>query len=87
VLVRPEAIAVSPDPEGHGEVVFSTFLGSSMRMVVRLDSGVEVNAALSIAEASPMIGVDRVNLSPRGLALLAKVEGELSGHDRAFQSA
>ncbi len=77
VLVRPEAIAVSPDPQGPAEVIFQTFLGSSMRLVVKLDSGVQVTVALSIAEASPLVGVDRVSLSPRGRALLVKANEQL----------
>jgi putative spermidine/putrescine transport system ATP-binding protein len=41
-LLRPEAIAVVPDPAGPGEVTSRTFLGSAVRLEVTLDTGQKV---------------------------------------------
>jgi putative spermidine/putrescine transport system ATP-binding protein len=41
-LLRPEAVAVVPDPAGSGEVTSRTFLGSTVRLEVTLDGGQKV---------------------------------------------
>jgi putative spermidine/putrescine transport system ATP-binding protein len=38
-LLRPEAIAIVPDPAGPGEIIERTFFGSSVRLTVALDAG------------------------------------------------
>jgi putative spermidine/putrescine transport system ATP-binding protein len=38
-LLRPEALQVTPDSAGHGEIVERTFLGSSERLRVNLEDG------------------------------------------------
>ncbi|MEN3539679.1 ABC transporter ATP-binding protein [Microbispora sp. ZYX-F-249] len=44
VLVRPEAVLVTPDGEGDGIVMVSSFRGSTARLRVRLGDGTEVLA-------------------------------------------
>ncbi|WP_169952917.1 ABC transporter ATP-binding protein [Microbispora sp. H11081] len=44
VLVRPEAVLVTPDGEGGGIVMVSSFRGSTARLRVRLGDGTEVLA-------------------------------------------
>ncbi|MBE3014989.1 ABC transporter ATP-binding protein [Microbispora sp. NEAU-D428] len=44
VLVRPEAVLVTPDAEGDGIVMVSSFRGSTARLRVRLGDGTEVLA-------------------------------------------
>jgi putative spermidine/putrescine transport system ATP-binding protein len=38
-LVRPEAITVIPDAAGTGEIIQATFLGSTVRLEIKLDDG------------------------------------------------
>jgi putative spermidine/putrescine transport system ATP-binding protein len=38
-LVRPEAIGVIPDAAGTGEIIQATFLGSTVRLEIKLDDG------------------------------------------------
>ncbi|WP_245647086.1 TOBE domain-containing protein [Microtetraspora niveoalba] len=44
VLVRPEAMIVTPDPDGTATVVASSFRGSTARPRVRLADGTELLA-------------------------------------------
>jgi putative spermidine/putrescine transport system ATP-binding protein len=60
-LLRPEAVAVVPDPAGSGEVTDRTFLGSAVRLVVTLDTGQRVLAELPSHAAGVALG-DRVEL-------------------------
>jgi putative spermidine/putrescine transport system ATP-binding protein len=46
VLVRPEAVTVTPDPNGPALVVVRTFHGAMTRLSVRLPTGDEVLADL-----------------------------------------
>ncbi|SDL98184.1 putative spermidine/putrescine transport system ATP-binding protein [Nonomuraea maritima] len=39
VLIRPEAVQVSPDPDGTAEVVAASFRGASVRLRVAVDGG------------------------------------------------
>jgi putative spermidine/putrescine transport system ATP-binding protein len=90
VLVRPEGLAVTPSPEGHGIVMTTTFLGSITRAGVLLDGDVMVYADLSnAAVAIPTGSAVDVTLTERavmvadrtgssgvlGPAVAAEVEG------------
>jgi putative spermidine/putrescine transport system ATP-binding protein len=41
-LLRPEGVAVVPDPAGPGEITQRTFLGSAVRLEVTLDTGQKI---------------------------------------------
>ncbi|TKK88740.1 ABC transporter ATP-binding protein [Herbidospora galbida] len=61
VLVRPEAVRVSPSEEGRGFILASSFRGSIARLRVQLDSGGEVLADVPGHEAvrlAPGLKVD-----------------------------
>jgi len=60
-LLRPEAVAVVPDPGGAGEVTDRTFLGSAVRLVVTLDTGQKILAEASSHAAGVTLG-DRVDV-------------------------
>jgi putative spermidine/putrescine transport system ATP-binding protein len=60
-LVRPESVAVVPDPGGAGEVTDRTFLGSAVRLVVTLDTGQRVLAEAPSHAAGVALG-DRVDV-------------------------
>jgi putative spermidine/putrescine transport system ATP-binding protein len=66
VLVRPEALEVSPSQSGHGVVEERTFLGSLTRLRVTLDDG----AALLVDAAS------RQDLPGPGTRVSLRVIGE-----------
>ncbi|MGO9960687.1 MAG: ABC transporter ATP-binding protein [Solirubrobacteraceae bacterium] len=58
-LLRPEAVAVVPDPAGPGEVTNRTFLGSAVRLDVTLDTGQKVLVESPSHDAAIALG-DRV---------------------------
>jgi putative spermidine/putrescine transport system ATP-binding protein len=60
-LLRPEAVAVVPDPAGPGEVTDRSFLGSAVRLIVTLDGGQKVLVELSSHDAGLALG-DRASL-------------------------
>ena len=60
-LLRPEAVVVVPDSAGPGEVTDRTFLGSTVRLVVTLDSGQKVLAEAPSHAAGVAVG-DRADL-------------------------
>ena len=60
-LVRPEAVAALPDAAGPGAVTDRTFLGSSVRLEVTLDTGQKVLVELSSHDAGIALG-DRAGL-------------------------
>ncbi|MFI6601506.1 ABC transporter ATP-binding protein [Nonomuraea sp. NPDC050536] len=39
VLIRPEAVQVSPDPDGRAEIIAASFRGASVRLRVSLEGG------------------------------------------------
>ena len=56
VLVRPEAVVVTPDPQGDATVMVATFRGSSTRLRLLMTDGTEVLADVPShrsAELSP----------------------------------
>ena len=61
-LLRPEAVRVSPDAGGAGEIRERTFLGSSVRLRVALDGGQEVLVESSSHGADLELGA-RVGLT------------------------
>ena len=75
VLVRPEAITVSPAPGGgppaNATVVSASFLGSSGRVVARSDEDALVRVQVDNSDLAAYRPGDRVLLRPRGDAALA----------------
>jgi putative spermidine/putrescine transport system ATP-binding protein len=71
VLIRPEAIAVAPDPHGAATVVTSSFLGSWGRVHARTDGGETVLAQIDNDAVGSFAPGDRVRLTPRPTAALA----------------
>jgi putative spermidine/putrescine transport system ATP-binding protein len=60
-LLRPEAVAVLADPAGPGEISQRTFLGSSVRLEVKLDDGQRVLVEASSHSANLELG-ERVGI-------------------------
>ncbi|GLW24120.1 ABC transporter ATP-binding protein [Microbispora amethystogenes] len=76
VLVRPEAVLVTPDGEGEGVVTVSSFRGSTARLRVRLGGGAEVLADVpghDSARLAPGTAV-RVRLVERPVLVSARTE-------------
>jgi putative spermidine/putrescine transport system ATP-binding protein len=70
VLVRPESVLVTPDPDGTGHVVTATFLGSLCRVEVVLDAGDSVLAQVSSADVAGLAPGTRVRVSVRPAPVL-----------------
>jgi len=60
-LLRPEGVAVVPDPAGPGEVTQRTFLGSTVRLEVTLDTGQKILVEQPTQDAGVALG-DRTGL-------------------------
>jgi putative spermidine/putrescine transport system ATP-binding protein len=72
VLIRPETVEVSPDPDGIGRVVAANFLGPISRVQVRLgDSGTVVLAQAPSADIARLRHGDPVRVSLRPVPALA----------------
>ena len=54
VLLRPEGVDVTPDPDAEGRVVATAFLGATTRVTVRLPDGGEVKADVSTRRAAEL---------------------------------
>jgi putative spermidine/putrescine transport system ATP-binding protein len=54
VLIRPETVRVSADPEGGSQVVATAFLGAVTRLTVRLPEGHTVKADLPTPDADAL---------------------------------
>lgn len=54
VLVRPEDLRVSADPDGPARIVAAAFLGATTRLTVRLADGTEAKADLPTHEATEL---------------------------------
>ncbi|MFF0594608.1 ABC transporter ATP-binding protein [Streptomyces antibioticus] len=63
VLVRPEAVRVSPDADGDALVSATSFLGAAVRVTVRLADGTEVKADLPAHEAAGLAAGSPVTVS------------------------
>jgi putative spermidine/putrescine transport system ATP-binding protein len=71
ILIRPEALAVTEDPNGTATVVTSSFLGSLGRVTARTDGGETVIAQIDNAAVTGFSPGDRVTITPRPDAALA----------------
>ncbi|MEU9173632.1 ABC transporter ATP-binding protein [Streptomyces sp. NPDC048420] len=54
VLLRPEGVDVTPDPDAGARVVATAFLGATTRVTVRLPDGVEVKADVATRRAGEL---------------------------------
>ena len=71
VLIRPECVAVTPDPQGPATVVTASFLGSWGRVTVRTDDGLDLMAQVENDAVARFTPGDRVSLSARPTPALA----------------
>jgi len=63
-LVRPEALTVTADPAGNGQVVTRTFSGASTRVLVALPEGIEVRVDLPSADSGALTPGTAVTVRP-----------------------
>jgi putative spermidine/putrescine transport system ATP-binding protein len=63
VLVRPEAMVVTADAEGGGQIVATSFLGAVTRLTVRLPDGSEAKADVATHDAAVLGAGARVTLT------------------------
>ncbi|MDX6328044.1 MAG: putative spermidine/putrescine transport system ATP-binding protein [Streptomycetaceae bacterium] len=63
VLVRPEAVVVTADAEGAGQVIATSFLGAVTRLTVRLADGSEAKADVATHDAAALGAGARVTLT------------------------
>jgi putative spermidine/putrescine transport system ATP-binding protein len=63
-LVRPEALLVTVDPVGSGQVVTRTFSGASTRVLVALQDGTEVRVDLPSADSGALTPGTSVTVRP-----------------------
>jgi putative spermidine/putrescine transport system ATP-binding protein len=63
VLVRPEAVVVTADTEGAGQVIATSFLGAVTRLTVRLADGSEAKADVATHDAAALGAGARVTLT------------------------
>ena len=71
VLVRPESIAVTADPEGRATVVAASFLGATGSLHAMTESGEMVLAQIDNDAVASFTPGDRVSLVPRPNPALA----------------
>ena len=72
VLVRPEYVELTPDPDGgNGKVVAATFLGSLCRVEVALTDGTPVLAQVSTTEVAALEPGTSVRVGVRPTPVLA----------------
>ncbi|CAM5639712.1 hypothetical protein SMICM304S_10917 [Streptomyces microflavus] len=64
VLIRPESIGVTADPEGIATVVSASFLGSVTRVLLDLPDGVAAKADLPSRDATELAPGVRVRVTP-----------------------
>ncbi|MFE7458090.1 ABC transporter ATP-binding protein [Streptomyces sp. NPDC057554] len=64
VLIRPESIGVTADPEGTATVVSASFLGSVTRVLLDLPDGVAVKADLASRDATELAPGVRARVTP-----------------------
>ncbi|MFJ1592484.1 ABC transporter ATP-binding protein [Kitasatospora albolonga] len=64
VLIRPESIGVTADPEGTATVVSASFLGSVTRVLLDLPDGVAVKADLASRDATELAPGVRARVAP-----------------------
>ena len=71
VLIRPESIAVTADPEGRATVVTASFLGSTGLLHTVTESGETVVAQIDNDAVATFSPGDKVTLVPRPNPALA----------------
>ncbi|MFE2289906.1 ABC transporter ATP-binding protein [Streptomyces sp. NPDC059452] len=64
VLIRPESIGVTADPDGTARVVSASFLGSVTRVLLDLPDGVAVKADLASRDATELAPGVRARVTP-----------------------
>ncbi|MFD3973933.1 ABC transporter ATP-binding protein [Streptomyces cyaneofuscatus] len=64
VLIRPESIGVTADPDGSATVVSAAFLGSVTRVLLDLPDGVAVKADLASRDATELAPGVRARVTP-----------------------
>ncbi|GGU60564.1 putative spermidine/putrescine transport system ATP-binding protein [Streptomyces cavourensis] len=64
VLIRPESIGVTADPEGTATVVSASFLGSVTRVLLDLPDGASVKADLASRDATELAPGVRARVTP-----------------------
>ena len=62
VLVRPEALIVSADPNGPAQLVAASFLGATTRLTIRMDGGREAVADVPTVHTSALPTGARIRL-------------------------
>ncbi|UKA57299.1 ABC transporter ATP-binding protein [Arthrobacter sp. FW306-2-2C-D06B] len=62
VLIRPEALTVSADPDGPAQLVAASFLGATTRLTIRLHGGRDVVADVPTTHASTLPTGARIRL-------------------------
>ena len=63
MLVRPEAVVVTPDPDGDATVVVATFRGSSTRLRLLLVDGSELLADVASHRSSELSPGSRASVA------------------------
>ena len=71
VLIRPESIAVTPDPDGRATVVTASFLGATGSLYAVTESGETVMAQIDNDAVATFNPGDKVSLVPRPNPALA----------------
>jgi putative spermidine/putrescine transport system ATP-binding protein len=80
-LVRPEALLVTADPAGSGQVVTRTFSGASTRVLVALPDGTEVRVDLPSADSGALTPGTAVTVRPADRPVLVAPREPQEGTD------
>ncbi|PWS47038.1 spermidine/putrescine ABC transporter ATP-binding protein [Streptomyces sp. ZEA17I] len=83
VLIRPESIGVTADPEGTATVVSASFLGSVTRVLLDLPDGASVKADLASRDATELAPGVRARVTPVRRPVLVVPAGESTGPEAA----
>src|SRR5215469_11475829 len=88
VLVRPEGLALGPDPAGNGIVAGRTFYGAVTRVTVLLDGDTEVRVDIPSGEAAALAPGSAVRVSlPAAPVLVAPRRSATEGAGQATGEA
>ncbi|ARI56658.1 spermidine/putrescine ABC transporter ATP-binding protein [Streptomyces sp. S8] len=83
VLIRPENIGVTADPEGTATVVSASFLGSVTRVLLDLPDGASVKADLASRDATELAPGVRARVTPVRRPVLVVPAGGSTGPEAA----
>ncbi len=83
VLIRPESIGVTADPEGTATVVSASFLGSVTRVLLDLPDGASVKADLASRDATELAPGVRARVTPVRRPVLVVPAGESAAPEAA----